>query len=105
MPTIVELLGASSRQPDTPALLAPNRRSATHADLSGQLRRVASALRSAGVRHRARVAVCVPNGPEAATATLSVAASATCVPLNPAYQTAEFRYYLEDARVDAVIVP
>ncbi|KAA0212096.1 MAG: AMP-dependent synthetase [Lautropia sp.] len=105
VPTIVELLGASSRQPDTPALLAPNRRSATHADLSGQLRRVASALRSAGVRHRARVAVCVPNGPEAATATLSVAASATCVPLNPAYQTAEFRYYLEDARVDAVIVP
>jgi len=104
--TVVELLRAqSSTRADTPALLAPDRRPATYADLWGQVGCVATALRGAGLDHRARIAVCVPNGPEAAAAALSVAASATCAPLNPAYQAGEFRFYLQDARADAVIVP
>ena len=104
--TIVELLRAqSSRRPDAPALLAPDRRAATCADLWRQVDRVAATIREAGLDHRARIAVCVPNGPEAAAAALAVAASASCAPLNPAYQAGEFRFYLEDARADAVIVP
>ena len=103
--TIVEILGAQSLQrPDAPALLAPDRRAGTYADLRRQVDRVAATLRDAGLGHRARIAVCVPNGPEAASAALSVAAAATCAPLNPAYQAGEFRFYLEDARADAVIV-
>lgn len=106
MSTIVELLRAqSSRRPDAPALLAPYRQAATCADLWRQVDRVAATLREAGLDQRARIAVCVPNGPEAAAAALTVAASATCAPLNPAYQAGEFRFYLEDARADAVIVP
>ena len=105
MSTIVEILGAQSLQrPDAPALLAPDRRAGTYADLRRQVDRVAATLRDAGLGHRARIAVCVPNGPEAASAALSVAAAATCAPLNPAYQAGEFRFYLEDARADAVIV-
>src|SRR5690606_8559892 len=80
------------------------RRPATYADLWDQCRRLAATLRSAGFDRRARIAVCVPNGPEAAAAALTVAASATCAPLNPGYQAGEFRFYLEDARADAVIV-
>ncbi|RPH65681.1 MAG: AMP-dependent synthetase, partial [Burkholderiales bacterium] len=103
--TIAELLRAQHRdRPDAPALLAPDRRPATYADLWDQCRRFAATLRSAGFERRARIAVCVANGPEAAAAALTVAASATCAPLNPAYQAGEFRFYLKDARADALIV-
>ena len=37
---------------------------------------------------------CCPNGPEMAVALLAVAAGATCAPLNPAYSTSEFDFYL-----------
>jgi acyl-CoA synthetase (AMP-forming)/AMP-acid ligase II/acyl carrier protein len=104
--TVDELLRAqSSSRPDAPVLLAPKRRAGTWADLWAQVGRVAVAIRSAGLDRRARIAICVPNGPEAASAALSVAAAATCAPLNPGYQAGEFRFYLEDARADAVIVP
>jgi acyl-CoA synthetase (AMP-forming)/AMP-acid ligase II/acyl carrier protein len=104
--TIAELLNSQCRnRPDALALLAPGRPPATYADLRAQLVSCAAALREAGLGHGARVAVAMPNGPEAATAALTVAACATCAPLNPSYQAAEFRFYLEDARASAVIVP
>src|SRR5690606_26072197 len=50
--TVVELLRAqSSTRADTPALLAPDRRPATYADLWGQVGCVATALRGAGLDH------------------------------------------------------
>ncbi len=106
MTTLAKLLdGGPATTPQALTLLAPARRPCTRADLWQQARRTAAALDRLGFDRSARVAVCLPNGPEAAAAALTVAACAVCAPLNPAYRAGEFRFYLEDARADAVIVP
>ncbi len=46
----------------------------------------------------------LPNGPEMASAFLSVAAGATTAPLNPAYTADEFAFYLEDLAPKALLV-
>jgi acyl-CoA synthetase (AMP-forming)/AMP-acid ligase II len=61
------------------------------------------ALRSLGIRRSDRVAVVLPNGPEAATASIAVAAGAVCVPLNPGFTADEWRHYLRDLRVSALL--
>jgi acyl-CoA synthetase (AMP-forming)/AMP-acid ligase II/acyl carrier protein len=50
-------------------------------------------LRSMGIGRGDRVAVILPNGPEMAVAILSLASSATCVPMNPAYGIEELDRY------------
>jgi acyl-CoA synthetase (AMP-forming)/AMP-acid ligase II len=48
----------------------------------------------------------LPNGIEVITAFFGVtAAAATAAPLNPAYTTEEFRFYLEDIEAKALVVP
>lgn len=61
-------------------------------------------LNPRGIGRGDRVAIVVPNGPAAATSFVAVAAMACAAPLNPAYKTAEFEFYLEDLRPRAVIV-
>jgi oxalate---CoA ligase len=46
----------------------------------------------------------LPNGPEMATAFLAVSSFAACAPLNPAYQAAEFRFYLQDLGARALML-
>ena len=74
------------------------------------LRRTGGARRTD--RHRAeelgflrpqRIAVVLPNGPELATAFVSISTVAGFAPLNPAYALPEFRFYLEDLQASAVI--
>jgi acyl-CoA synthetase (AMP-forming)/AMP-acid ligase II/acyl carrier protein len=50
-----------------------------------------------------RVAVVLPNGPEAAVALIAVAAGAVCVPLNPGFTADEWRRYFGDLRVSALL--
>jgi oxalate---CoA ligase len=94
----------AARRPDAVAILAPGRAPLTYAGLWQQAQHVAVALQSLGKTPSLRVAMVLPNGPEMATAFLGVAACAVCAPLNPAYQAAEFRFYLEDTRAHVVIV-
>ncbi len=94
----------AANQSDSIAILAPGRQPLTYAALWRQVRHVADALQSSGVTPSTRVAIVLPNGPEMATAFLGVAACSTCAPLNPAYQAAELRFYLEDTRARFVIV-
>src|SRR5687767_11666207 len=49
-------------------------------------------LAARGLTYPARVAVVIPNGPEMATAFISVASTATCAPLNPSYRAEEFEF-------------
>src|SRR5262249_298058 len=56
------------------------------------------ALRTLGVGRRDRVAVVLPDGPEAAVAILAVAAAAICVPLNPGFTADEWRRYFGNLR-------
>jgi acyl-CoA synthetase (AMP-forming)/AMP-acid ligase II len=55
-------------------------------------------LRSFGVNRGDRVAIILPNGPEAAVCCFAVACAATSAPLNPAYSAAEFEFYLSDLK-------
>ena len=92
--------GASDRA----ALLAPGREPLSFAALEALLVEATGALAAFGVRAGDRVALVTSNGPEAATAFLSIACVATCAPLNPAYRASELDWYLGDLRARAVVV-
>src|SRR5882762_3268749 len=83
----------ASRIPDAPAILAPGRAPLTYRRLHQHVESTGRTLRRMGVGRGDRVAVILPNGPEMAVAILSLAASATCVPMNPAYGTEELDRY------------
>ena len=89
---------------DDIAIAAPEREPLTYGGLREQVARTGEALGKAGVRAGERVAIVLANGPEMATAFLGVAAHATAAPLNPAYRTDEFAFYLEDLRARALIM-
>jgi acyl-CoA synthetase (AMP-forming)/AMP-acid ligase II/acyl carrier protein len=61
-------------------------------------------LNQLGIGRGDRVAIVLPNGPEMALAMLCVASGAAAAPLNPAYRSAEFEFYLKDLAPKAVIV-
>jgi len=102
---VYDLIAASAASaPEAIALVAPNRRPLTYGRLREQVDAVVATLTSFGLGHRDRIALVLPDGPEAAVAFLAVAAAAACAPLNPAYQAAEFDFYLSDLHARAVIV-
>lgn len=89
---------------ELPAILAPGRDPLTHRELIELVSRTSSAMHELGIGRGDRVAMVLPNGPEMAIAFLAIAASATAAPLNPAYQAAEFDFYLEDLKPRALII-
>ncbi len=89
--------------PEALALLAPGSAPLTYAELLTRVEAIASALARRGIGSRDRVAIVLPNGPEAALAFLGVALTASAAPLNPAYRAAEFEYYFSGLRAKAVI--
>jgi acyl-CoA synthetase (AMP-forming)/AMP-acid ligase II len=102
MPKLEDLIRP---QPDNaPAIGAPGRDWMTYGDLKALTQEVRTVLRSAGIGSIERVAIVLPNGPEMATAFITVAQSATTAPLNPAYKEDEFSFYLEDLKACAIIL-
>lgn len=93
--------------PAHPALAVPEGGPAiTYGALRNQVESLASSLSTLGLGRGDRVAMALPNGIEVITAFLGItAAAATAAPLNPAYTTEEFRFYLEDIEAKALIVP
>jgi acyl-CoA synthetase (AMP-forming)/AMP-acid ligase II len=90
--------------PDANALYAPGRKPLSYAALHAHVARTAASLRRRGIRRDDVVAIVLPNGPEMATAFLSVATVAVCAPLNPAYRADEFKFYLSDLPAKALII-
>ncbi len=86
------------------AIEAPGRKPLSYGDLLGLITRTGERLNALGIGRNDRVAIVLPNGPEMATAFLAVASHATSAPLNPAYQEAEFSFYLTDLKAKALIV-
>jgi acyl-CoA synthetase (AMP-forming)/AMP-acid ligase II len=76
----------------------------TYAGLRALVDRTVASLNGLGVGRGDRVAIVLPNGPEMATAFLSVAAAAASAPLNPTYRQDEFEFYLDDLKAKALIV-
>ncbi len=89
---------------DAPAVLAPERTTLSHGALRRQMQAAADELHALGIGRNDRVAIVLPNGPEMATAFLSVAACASTAPLNPAYRAEELDFYLSDIGAKAIIV-
>ena len=90
------------RIPDAPAILAPGRAPLTYGRLYQHIEEMERRLRAMGIGRRDRIAVVLPNGPEMAVAILTVAASAACAPLNPAYGAEELDRYFADLRPSCV---
>ncbi|MDQ2871433.1 MAG: AMP-binding protein [Acidobacteriota bacterium] len=104
--TVVELLrGPASSPGGTPALLGLGRRSLSRSGLMLQIEDVSRSLRAAGVRSGDRVAVCLPDGPEMATAFLGICSAVPSAPLNPAYREEEFVFFLSDLEARALVLP
>jgi len=91
------------RIPDAPAILAPKRAPLTYGRLYQHVDEMEGRLRAMGITRNDRVAVVLPNGPEMALAFLTVAASAVCAPMNPAYGAEELDRYFADLHLRALI--
>src|SRR5512132_3232283 len=75
-----------------------------YAALRTLARRTVERLNALGIGRNDRVAIVLPNGPEMASAFVSVAAGATTAPLNPAYRAEEVEFYLNDLRAKALVL-
>ncbi len=100
--TILDLL--QSGHDESIALTAPGRPPLTYAGLRQHVAKTVASLNQMGIGRNDRVAIVLPNGPEMASAFISVAAGATAAPLNPTYQQTEYAFYLEDLGTKALLV-
>jgi acyl-CoA synthetase (AMP-forming)/AMP-acid ligase II len=88
-----------------PAIGAPGRAWLSHGELRALAERTVAALNGMGIGLGDRVALVMPNGPEAAASFVAIACGATTAPLNPAYKLDEFAFYLEDLQARALVLP
>ena len=89
---------------DADAIASPDRVPLTYARLSTQILRMGGELRSISIAPDSRVAMVLPNGPLMASAFASLAPWCTTAPLNPAYKSDEFEFYLQDLETSALMV-
>ena len=76
----------------------------SYADLRKQVDLTVARINELGIGRNDRVAIVLPNGPEMATAFISIACGSTTAPLNPAYKQDEFDFYLSDLDARALVV-
>lgn len=104
--TIHHLVAVQAKSQPTGIAIQPvtDTPSSTYEHLHLQIAEVARILRAMGVQRNDRVAVVLPNGAEMAVAFVTIASCATCAPLNPNYQAAEFDFYLDDLDAKAIVL-
>lgn len=89
---------------DAPAIGAPGRPWLSYDGLRALTADVCRSLHAMGIGEGDRVAIVLPNGPEMATAFVTIAQVATTAPLNPAYREEEYDFYLSDLKAKALVV-
>ena len=102
MPTLTQLLERG--KDDAVAIGAPGREPLTYADLRRHVAETVESLNRLGIGRNDAVAIVLPNGPEMASAFVSIAAGATTAPLNPAYREEELGFYLSDLEAKLLVV-
>ena len=90
---------------DAPAIGAPGRPWLSYGGLQDLAQNVANALHDCNIGRGDRVAIVMPNGPEMATAFITVMQTAVTAPLNPSYRQDEYEFYLQDLGAKAIILP
>lgn len=94
----------TARRGDHIALAAPGRAPLSYAAFADLALSCRKSLAAVGLGRGDRVAIVLPNGPEMAAAFVSLAATATTCPLNPAYRAEEFAFYLDDLGAKALVL-
>ncbi len=102
---ISELLESVAKgAPAAIAIAAPGRIPLTYDRLRLHIHEVRNTLNAMGVGRNDRLAVVVPDSPEAVVAFVAVAASAAFAPVNPWYRATEFDSYLSKLQAKALII-
>lgn len=86
------------------AIAAPERPPMTYEELAALVEKTLRILNGAGLGRTDKVAIVLPNGPLMATVFLTVSSACIAAPLNPAFREDEFRFYMEDLNIKALIV-
>ena len=86
------------------AIIAPGQDALSYGGLLQLVENTALTLNRNGIRRNDRVAIVLPNGAEMAAAFIAISCAATAAPLNPAYQKAEFDFYLSDLNAGVLVV-
>jgi len=86
------------------AIQAPERPSLRYAALRDLASRTKATINDAGIGQGDRIAIVLPNGPEMASAFVTIACAATTAPLNPNYTQEEFEFYMDDLNAKALVV-
>ena len=89
--------------PDREAILAAGRSPVTYAELWARTKDTVDVLRGLNIGPSERVAVVLPNGPDAALAIVMVAAGSVCVPLNPGYTARECHHHFRELAIGALL--
>lgn len=89
--------------PGHPVILSPEGEAVNYRMLFETAKATTAVLRAIGMDHRNRIAVVLPNGPELATALISVASGAVCVPLNIKLSDDDWHRHLLELRVDGLL--
>jgi acyl-CoA synthetase (AMP-forming)/AMP-acid ligase II len=100
--TVLALLARGAEA--APAIGAPGRPWLTHGGLRALASRTIADLNRLGIGRNDRVAMVLANGPEMAAGFIAIAAGATTAPLNPAYKSDEFDFYLSDLNARALVI-
>ena len=101
--TLVDLLEQGS--PDAAAIVVPHGVRLTYRALREEVAAAADHLARLGLAPGDRIALVLPNSAEAIVLFCAAACAGTAAPLNAAYKEDEFRFYLEDTRARALVVP
>tara|TARA_B100000287_G_scaffold419509_1_gene457818 strand:- start:774 stop:2279 length:1506 start_codon:yes stop_codon:yes gene_type:complete len=75
-----------------------------YGDLKKLVNKIARQLSSHGISNKDRAAIVLPNGPHMATSFLAISSFMSAAPLNPAYKTEEYEFYLNDLKPKIVLV-
>jgi acyl-CoA synthetase (AMP-forming)/AMP-acid ligase II len=100
---ILELLDGGS--PGQLAIAVSGGLSLTYDDLRKQVEGLTAQLNQIGLGRGDRIAMALGNGLEMVALFLASATAGTAAPLNPSYKYEEFKFYLEDTKARALILP
>ncbi|MCJ7624101.1 MAG: AMP-binding protein, partial [Anaerolineaceae bacterium] len=93
----------AQNNPEAIAIDAPGRTPLTYNELHSFIKHATDKLNRSGIGRGDVIAIVLPNGPEMALAFLAIASTATAAPLNPAYRSSEYEFYLADLNIAAVL--
>ena len=102
--TVPALLSQQARvRGAAPAIIDPDRRTISYADLYREVERFGAMLGEMGLGQGSRIAVALPSGPDAAIVILATMSWAVCAPLDPTLELATCRSLLASMRADALL--